>query len=71
MAISNRQFVFARDLDGKKAFVILNCDDNDATVTFHAEGSVKYDVIMGDIAVNRDGNNMTVTVKAHEGAIIA
>ena len=71
MMISNRQFVFARDLDGKKAFVILNCDDADASVAFHAEGSVKYDVIMGDVNVNRDGNNMTVTVKAHEGAIIA
>lgn len=69
--ITCRQFVFERDLDGRKAFVILNCDDNDAAVTFHAEGSVKYDVIMGDISVSRDGNNMTVTVKGHDSAIIA
>ena len=69
--ITCRQFVFERDLDGKKAFVILNCDDSPSTVTFHAEGSVKYDVIMGAVTVGRDGNNMTVTIDAHDSAIIA
>ena len=68
--IANRHYVFARDLEGKKAYVILNCDDNPAQVTFHAEGSVKYDVVFGDIEVSREGNNMTVTVKGHESAII-
>ncbi len=71
MVISNRQFVFARDLDGKRAFVLLNCDDNEADVTFHAEGSVKYDLYLGNCNIRRDGNNMTVTIPAHEGAIIA
>jgi len=72
LVLANKQLVFERDLNGKKTIVALNCDTSDATVTFHAEGSVKYDVIFGEpLYQNRDGNNMTVTIPAHKAVIIS
>lgn len=67
--LTNRQFAFARDLDGTRVIVTVNNDDNDAGLSLPAGNAAEYVGTLTGQRVSVDGGRINVTVRANSGEI--
>ena len=69
LQLTNRQFAFARDLDGVRVIVTVNNDDNDAGMSLPAGNAAEYvGTLTGQKVSVRDGR-INVTVHGNSGEI--
>ena len=69
LQLTNRQFAFARELDGTKVIVTVNNDDNDAQMTLSAGNTVQYIGALSGKKVSVENGQIHVTVPANGGEI--
>ena len=69
LQLTNRQFAFARDLDGVRVIVTVNNDDNDAGMSLPAGNAAEYVGILTGQKVPVEGGRINVTVRANNGEI--
>lgn len=69
LQLTNRQFAFARELDGTKVIVSVNNDDNDAQMTLSAGNTAQYIGALSDKMVSVENGQIHVTVPANGGEI--
>ena len=69
LQLTNRQFAFARELDGTKVIVTVNNDDNDAQMTFSAGNTAQYIGALSGKKVSVENGQIHVTVPANGGEI--
>ena len=67
--MTNRQFAFARELDGTKVIVTVNNDDNDAQMTLSAGNTAQYIGALSGKKVSVENGQIHVTVPANGGEI--
>ena len=69
LQLTNRQFAFARELDGTKVIVTVNNNDNDAQMTLSAGNTVQYIGALSGKKVSVENGQIHVTVPANGGEI--
>ena len=69
LQLTNRQFAFARDLDGVRVIVTVNNDDNDACMNLPAENASEYIGTLSGQKVTVENGRISVTVRANSGEI--
>ena len=69
LQLTNRQFAFARELDGTKVIVTVNNDDNDAQMTLSAGNTAQYIGALSGKKVSVENGQIHVTVPANGGEI--
>lgn len=69
LQLTNRQFAFARELDGTKVIVTVNNDDNDAQMTLSAGNTAQYIGALNGKKVSVENGQIHVTVPANGGEI--
>ena len=69
LQLTNRQFAFARDLDGVRVIVTVNNDDNAAGMNLPAGNCAEYVGALTGQKVSVEGGRINVTVAAHSGEI--
>ena len=69
LLLTNRQYAFARELNGKSALVAVNNDDNAADFHLAASGCVAYVGALSGNRVNVENGQIHVTVGANSGEI--
>lgn len=69
LMLTNRQYVFARSLDGIDVVVTVNNDDNEATVHAGGLGDGVYKGAISGREVTVSGGNFSVSIGAGEGEI--
>ena len=67
--LTNRQFAFARDLDGIRVIVTVNNDDNAADMSLPAGNGAEYIGTLTGRKVPVQGGRINVTVAANSGEI--
>ena len=67
--LTNRQFAFARDLDGVRVIVTVNNDDNAAGMSLPAGNCAEYVGTLTGQKVSVGGGRINVTVAANSGEI--
>lgn len=67
--LTNRQFAFARDLDGVRVIVTVNNDDNAAGMSLPAGNCAEYVGTLTGQKVSFEGGRINVTVAANSGEI--
>lgn len=67
--LTNRQFAFARDLDGVRVIVTVNNDDNAAGMSLPAGNCTEYVGTLTGQKVSVEGGRINVTVAANSGEI--
>lgn len=67
--LTNRQFAFARDLDGVRVIVTVNNDDNAAGMSLLAGNCAEYVGTLTGQKVSVEGGRINVTVAANSGEI--
>ena len=67
--LTNRQFAFARDLDGVRVIVTVNNDDNAAGMNLPAGNCAEYVGALTGQKVSVEGGRINVTVAANSGEI--
>ena len=67
--LTNRQFAFARDLDGVRVIVTVNNDDNAAGMSLPAGNCAEYIGTLTGQKVSVQGGRINVTVAANSGEI--
>ena len=67
--LTNRQFAFARDLDGVRVIVTVNNDDNAAGMSLPAGNCAEYVGTLTGQKVSVEGGRINVTVAANSGEI--
>ena len=67
--LTNRQFAFARDLDGVRVIVTVNNDDNAAGMSLSAGNCAEYVGTLTGQKVSVEGGRINVTVAANSGEI--
>lgn len=67
--LTNRQFAFARDLDGVRVIVTVNNDDNAAGMSLPAGNCAEYVGTLTGQKVSVEGGRINVTVAANIGEI--
>lgn len=69
LVLTNRQYAFARNYDGRSVVVAVNNDDSDANLSLPVSGSSQYqDMLSGEKVSAADGR-IQVCVKANSGGI--
>lgn len=68
LVLTNRQYAFSRSLDGENIYVVVNNDDNPATVYVPAAGGT-YRGLLSDISLNEENGNIKVDLAPHSGEI--
>ncbi len=69
LVLTNRQFAFSRNLNGKSVVVAVNNDDNDCSLSLPAEGVDQfYGALSGEKADVHDGR-IQVVIKGNSGEI--
>ena len=69
LRLTNRQYAFSRELDGKSVIIAVNNDDKDSTLTIPCSAVTAYTgALSGDKTAVKD-NQITVTIKANSGEI--
>lgn len=69
LLLTNRQYAFARELNGKSALVAVNNDDNAADFHLAASGCSSYIGALSGNRVNVENGQIHVTVGANSGEI--
>ena len=69
LQLTNRQFAFARDLDGVRVIVTVNNDDNAAGMNLPAGNCAEYVGALTGQKVSVEGGRINVTVAANSGEI--
>ena len=69
LQLTNRQFAFARDLDGVRVVVTVNNDDNDAWMNLPAGNAAEYVGTLIGQRVSVEGGRINVCVGANSGEI--
>ena len=69
LQLTNRQFAFARDLDGVRVIVTVNNDDNAAGMSLQAGNCAEYIGTLTGKKVSVQGGRINVTVAANSGEI--
>lgn len=69
LLLTNRQYAFARELNGKSALVAVNNDDNSADFHLAASGCAAYVGALSGNRVNVENGQIHVTVRANSGEI--
>ena len=69
LQLTNRQFAFARDLDGIRVIVTVNNDDNAADMSLPAGNCAEYIGTLTGRKVPVQGGRINVTVAANSGEI--
>lgn len=69
LQLTNRQFAFARDLDGVRVIVTVNNDDNAAGMNLPAGNCAEYIGTLTGQKVSVQGGRINVTVAANSGEI--
>ena len=69
LQLTNRQFAFARDLDGVRVVVTVNNDDNDAWMNLPAGNAAEYVGTLTGQRVSVEGGRINVCVGANSGEI--
>ena len=69
LQLTNRQFAFARDLDGVRVIVTVNNDDNAAGMSLPAGNCAEYLGTLTGQKVSVQGGRINVTVAANSGEI--
>lgn len=69
LLLTNRQFAFARDLDGVRVVVTVNNDDNDAWMNLPAGNTAEYVGTLTGEKVTVEGGRINVCVHANSGEI--
>ena len=69
LQLTNRQFAFARDLDGVHVVVTVNNDDNDAWMNLSAGNATEYVGTLSGQRVPVEGGRINVCVGANSGEI--
>lgn len=69
LLLTNRQFAFARDLDGVRVVVTVNNDDNDAWINLPAGNTAEYVGTLTGEKVTVEGGRINVCVHANSGEI--
>lgn len=69
LQLTNRQFAFARDLDGVRVIVTVNNDDNDACMNLPAGNAAEYIGTLSGQKVTVENGRISVTVRANSGEI--
>lgn len=67
--LTNRQFAFARDLDGVRVIVTVNNDDNAAGMSLPAGNCAEYVGTLTGQKVSVEGGRINVTVATNSGEI--
>ena len=70
LLLTNRQFGFSRNIEGESVIVLVNNDDNPATVTLSAEGKNTYVGALSGEKVQASNGNITFTIPANYGEIL-
>lgn len=69
LALTNRQFAFARDLDGMRVIVTVNNDDSDAEMNLPTGSAPEYVGALTGQKVSTQGGRIRVRVAANSGEI--
>lgn len=69
LQLTNRQFAFARDLDGVRVVVTVNNDDNDAWMNLPAGNAAEYVGTLTGQKVAVEGGRINVCIHANSGEI--
>ena len=69
LALTNRQFAFARDLDGMRVIVTVNNDDSDAEMNLPTGSAPEYVGALTVQKVSAQGGRIRVRVAANSGEI--
>ena len=69
LALTNRQFAFARDLDGMRVIVTVNNDDSDAEMNLPTGSAPEYVGALTGQKVSVQGGRIRVRVAANSGEI--
>ena len=69
LALTNRQFAFARDLDGVRVIVTVNNDDSDAEMNLPTGSAPEYVGALTGQKVSAQGGRIRVRVAANSGEI--
>lgn len=69
LQLTNRQFAFARDLDGVRVIVTVNNDDNATGMNLPAGNCAEYVGTLTGQKVSVEGGRINVTVAANSGEI--
>ena len=69
LLLTNRQFAFARDLDGVRVVVTVNNDDNDAWMNLPAGNAAEYVGTLTGQKVSVEGGRINVCIHANSGEI--
>lgn len=68
LVLTNRQYAFSRNMDGRQILIAVNNDDNDCTLHLPAEHGI-YRGALGGQTVRNEGGSIRVTVRANFGEI--
>lgn len=69
LILTNRQYAFARNLNGESVLVTVNNDDSDYVMTLPAGSACGYAGALSGEKVSVSGGNITVNIKANSGEI--
>lgn len=69
LALTNRQYAFARNHNGQSVIVTVNNDDSDYVMTLRAGNAAEYIGALSGEKVSVNGGNIVVNVKANSGDI--
>ena len=69
LMLTNRQFAFARDLDGIRVIVTVNNDDNDAGMNLPAGNAAEYIGTLTGQKVSVENGRINVTLRGNSGEI--
>lgn len=69
LALTNRQYAYARNHNGQSVIVTVNNDDSDYVMTLRAGNAAEYIGALSGEKVSVNGGNIVVNVKANSGDI--
>ena len=69
LLLTNRQYAFARNFEGKSVFVTVNNDDNDFGMTIPAGNSTEYVGAISGVRVTAENGSIFVNVKGNSGEV--
>ncbi len=69
LVLANKQFAYARNLNGSSVVITVNNDESDATMTVAAGNASEYIGALTGVKVPVQNGNITVTMKANSGEI--
>lgn len=69
LVLTNCQYAFSRNLNGKSVLVTVNNADNDANLSLPAGNSAEYVGVLSGVKVKDNGGMLSVNVNANSGEI--